>query len=194
MNYLPVTTSHAPTFTHSNRLALLSMLFLFGLALLFTQTTQAEIYRVVDEDGNVSYTDQPRPDEASEASSVEVDDDSNVSDSPKTIQDKEPAWVREAREERERNARKDDDEEEEELDDYEQWKLDVKEARKAVREAKQNLEEGREPGEGDYVGYRSASGGSGARPSSEYLERVENLEKNVQQAERKLKKLLRNKP
>jgi hypothetical protein len=59
-------------------------------------------------------------------------------------------------------------------------------ARRDLAAAKRRYEEGKDPGEGDFVGMRRQGRGH-ARPSEEYLQRVERLEQDVAEAEARLK-------
>ena len=71
-----------------------------------------------------------------------------------------------------------------------EWREQLKAARAAVKAAEIALEVGKEPGEGDFVG----NAGGGARPSSDYLMRLETLEKDLADAKRDLRRIKQSKP
>jgi hypothetical protein len=62
----------------------------------------------------------------------------------------------------------------------------VAEARRDLDAAKRRYDEGTDPGEGDFLGMRRQGRGH-ARPSEAYLQRVEQLERDVADAEARLK-------
>jgi hypothetical protein len=62
----------------------------------------------------------------------------------------------------------------------------VEEAKRDLAAAKRRYEEGKDPGEGDFLGMHRQGRGH-ARPSEAYLQRVEQLERDVADAEARLK-------
>ena len=161
-------------------------------AMLAAPLTAAETYRVVDKDGNVTFTDQPQ---AADGESVEqlpdTSEDQNITPSPETLAEQHPQWLKDAQEKREaEEAEQAEQRLSEKKQRKAQWREDYKAAKDRLKEAELALEYGKEPGEGDFIGIV----GGGARPLSDYLLRLEALEKEVADAKRHLKKLKRNKP
>lgn len=161
-------------------------------ALLAAPLAAAETYRVVDKDGNVTFTDQPQ---AADGESVEqlpdTSEDQNITPSPETLAEQHPQWLKDAQEKREaEEAEQAEQRLSEKKQRKAQWREDYKAAKARLKEAELALEDGKVPGEGDFIGIV----GGGARPSSDYLLRLEALEKEVADAKRDLKKLKRNKP
>lgn len=160
----------------------------------FVATLNAEVYKVIDSNGKVIYTDKPPqniPEEQVEQLEAIKKDDANIIASPETVAGNDPEWIREQRKLREQQA------EEAQLNQLEkkneqikQWKEDYIAAKVALKEAKQAQKEGVEIADGDYVG----NAGGGARPSSSYLQRVAGLKADLLNAKKELKRLKRNKP
>ena len=164
-------------------------------AILTTGPVLAETYRIVDENGNVTYTDQPNhAGNGGNKATIEKlpeAEEHNVVPSLKTLAESEPQWLRQAREQREAS-----EEQERELQQAVKksekalWKERYKAAKAQLKEAELALEVGSEPGEGDFIG----KVGGGARPSSDYIMRLEALEKAVADARRDLAKVKRSRP
>ena len=75
------------------------------------------------------------------------------------------------------------------------WQADNDAAKAALEQAEKALAAGKDPKEGDFVGITNRYGGSaGARPSEEFLKRVEQLEKDVADARKRLKAVEAKKP
>ena len=148
----------------------------------------SETYRVVDAEGNVSYTDQPPKNTADKVELVaeEADPIENVSDSPETIAQEESEWLKQARARREAEAaEKQKEQRANKSKKRVDWKQEYKAAKQALKEAELALEIGSEV---------TGKVGGGARPSSEYLNRLESLEQAVADAKRHLAKVKRLKP
>ena len=155
--------------------------------------SSAEIYRVIDKEGNVTYTDQAPTanSENNSAEVVETEAQTNVVDSAKAIEEKHPEWLKAAKVKRAEESEQQRRElAKAQAQQRKIWKKDLKAAKLAVKDAALALDVGKEVGDGDFVGMASG----GARPSSEYLQCITQLEQELQDAKRHLKKLKRNKP
>jgi len=152
----------------------------------------AEIYRVVDKDGKVSYTDQPPKNGDAENIQHQVEEavQRNSAQSLETQRENDPDWVKKAREEREKQKV----EQEKQQDDYatrrSAWKEALKQAKQNLKAAKLAQEQGKEAIEGDFIG----KAGGGARPSEQYFNRQKMLAENVASAEKALKQVRKEKP
>ena len=168
------------------------MVFTSIMAFILTTTVNAEIYRVVDADGKVTFTDQPPANSNDIIETVaDTDPQQNITPSPKSLAEKHPEWLKEAQEKRAQAAKHKLQVQQSQLQQSrQQWKRELKAAKANVKEAELMLEIGREPTEGDFVG----NAGGGARPSSDYLKRLTLLENNLADANRKLLKIKRSKP
>lgn len=162
-------------------------------SLMLTTPAMAEIYRVVDDAGNVSYTDTPPPKNQAIVDEVPVDERPNIIDSSEEVAERNPEWVKEAerkRKDAEREARTESGDKALQKSRMELWKDELKAAKEAVKMAERDLEEGSEAGEGDFIG----KVGGGARPSSAYIQRVEFLEQALIEAKKNLKAVKARKP
>ena len=157
-----------------------------GVLLIFASASNAQVYRVVDEQGNVTYTDQPAPG-SEQIEEVAPADEANVVDSPETVEQRTPDWIKANREER---AEARQAAQEAYAEKLAQWRAQVDAAEATLAEAKAELVEGRELREGDYVG----NAGGGARPSADYLQRIKMLELQVEEARDALRAVRRDKP
>jgi hypothetical protein len=155
------------------RFALLTICLLAPLA-------QAQIYKTVDKDGNVIFSDQPVDKDKSEV--IEPDTSTNTIESEHSKEVSKSGWLQklDARREAEKQA-------------YDEWYKEYAAARKELRKAEKALRNGKDPKEGDYVGFKTGRG-TGVRPSDDYLKRVKRLEADVRVARRELKTVLKRKP
>ena len=158
----------------------------------FTALANAEIYRVVDADGKVTFTDHPPENTDNLIEAVpDADLQQNITPTPESLIEEQPEWLKEAQEKRAQKTKNNNRNKQIQNQlDKQNWKRSLKAAKANLKEAKLLLEIGREPSEGDYVG----NAGGGARPSSDYLKRLTFLEKNLADAKRHLTKVQRSKP
>lgn len=165
-------------------------------ALLFSAISAsvfADTYRLVDAEGNVTYTDKPPQNTSGKVELVteESAQIKNISDSPETIAQDEPEWLKQARARREAEAAEAKKEQQANKSKIRSdWRQQYTAAKQALKEAELALEIGSEPSDGDFVG----NAGGGARPSSQYMHRLESLEQAVADAKRHLEKVKRSKP
>lgn len=167
------------------------MLITLIMAFVIT-TVNAEIYRVVDAEGQVTFTDQPPANSNDLIETVtNIAPQQNITPSPKSLAENYPEWLKEAQEKRlQETKHKQRIQQSQQQQNQQEWKRALKAAKANVKEAELMLEIGREPTEGDFVG----NTGGGARPSSDYLKRLSFLEKNLADANRQLLKVKRSKP
>ena len=166
-----------------------------SVALFYSSSSSADIYRVIDTDGNISFTDQ-RPanlDQRSDAFSSEIitmdEKSTNTSLAPEVVDDNRPEWLREAQEKREANEQR-QKANRPTKNEIKAWKQSLLAARQHLGQAKRALEQGVIASEGDFVG-RADGGG---RPSEQYFEKLRVLEQNVADAEKHLAAIKRAKP
>lgn len=171
---------------------LTGMLFTFIITFIISTSVNAEIYRVVDAEGKVTFTDQPPANSNHLIETItDTDPQQNITPSPKSLAEDHPEWLKAAQEKRAQAAKHQQHVQHSEQQQRRQdWKRELKAAKANVKEAKLMLDIGREPTEGDFVG----NAGGGARPSSDYLKRLSFLEKNLADAKRQLLKVQRSKP
>lgn len=152
----------------------------------------AEIYRVVDKDGKVTYTDQPPKNGNAENIQQEVEEavERNSAQSLETQRENEPDWVKRAREEREQQKVEKQKQQDDYADRKKAWNEALKQAKQNLKDAKQAQEKGKEAIEGDFIG----KAGGGARPSEQYFNRQKTLAENVESAEKALKQVRKEKP
>lgn len=154
---------------------------------------QAEIYKVIDKDGNVSYTDK-NP-EGSNAENIQSQineaEQRNISESPQAISEQLPEWLKESTE-KQQQAQQEEKLEQAKIrrDLKEQWQQDYKQAKQKLKKAKKAKIAGAKIIDGDFIG----KAGGGARPSEQYLNRQEALAQDVASATKALKQLKKNKP
>lgn len=149
--------------------SLIPLLLVLFSANLFAQNTT--LYKTVDEDGNVTFTDTPPAD--SDAEQIEIRNDRNVVPSDD---------IRRSIEEQNQLRAQQETEKKREL---ERWKLRYDKAQQELKAAEQAHEDAQVLGEGDVMG--SAMGG--ARPSEAWIERLEQSEKNLEAAQQAVRKL-----
>ena len=155
------------------------------VAMALAPAASAQVYRIVDDEGNVTYTDTPPA--GVESEEVAPADEANIVDSPDTVEERTPDWIKANREER---AEAEEAAREAHAEKLDRWRDQVDAAEDALAKAEDELAEGRELREGDYVG----NAGGGARPSADYLQRVRMLEQQVEDAREALKSIRRDKP
>ena len=155
-------------------------------------SVNAEVYRVVDADGKITFTDNP-PENTDDLIEKVPDTDplQNITATPESLIENQPEWLKEAQEKRAQAAKNINlDKQIQNQQAKQDWQRSLKAAKARVKEAQLMLEIGSEPTEGDFVG----NAGGGARPSSDYLKRLTSLEKNLADAKRHLLKVQRSKP
>ena len=162
------------------------------ISLTIMASANAEVYRVIDADGKVTFTDHPPENTDYHIEAVpEADPQQNITPTPESLIKNQPDWLKEAQEKRAQATKnKNRDKHIQHQQDKQDWKRSLKAAKANVKEAELMLEIGSEPTEGDFVG----NAGGGARPSSDYLKRLTLLEKNLSDAKRHLLKVQRSKP
>ena len=162
------------------------------MAFTLMASASAEVYRVVDADGKITFTDHPPENTNSLIEAVpDADPQQNITPTPESLIENQPEWLKEAQEKRAQETKNNNrDKQIQNQQDKKNWKRSLKAAKANLKEAELLLEIGKEPSEGDYVG----NAGGGARPSSDYLKRLTLLEKNLADAKRHLIKVQRSKP
>jgi len=161
------------------------------IASTYTPILSAEVYKVIDDNGKVTYTDKPPHNTPKEQIEAVEKNDENIIPSLETVAENDPEWIREQRQLREQQAQKAElDQLQKKNEQIKQWKTDYAGAKAALKKAKRAFKEGNAIADGDYVG----NAGGGARPSSSYLQRVASLEADLLKAQKGLKKLKKNKP
>jgi hypothetical protein len=147
---------------------------LLALALSVPATGLAQIYRSVMPDGSVVYSDSPPQGAAATDRLPDPVAPPAPSPPPEPVPSPEPSpgsadsWsaVR--------------------AQEIAQADAAVEQATRDLAAARRRYEEGKDPGEGDFVGMRGKGRGQ-ARPSEAYLQRVEQLERDVADAQARLK-------
>lgn len=174
-----------------------TLLLTASLSIAISATVQAETYRIVDEQGRVTYTDKPPTNDSSDTNTSSVEklpdntENQNITPSLDTLAEDHPEWLKEVHEQRAAEAKAAREAKQLELSEQrKEWREQLKAARAAVKSAEIALEVGKELGEGDFVG----NAGGGARPSSDYLMRLETLEKDLADAKRDLRRIKKSKP
>lgn len=166
----------------TNRLtppAMLRLIMTTLAAAAFGTAVNADIYKHVDEEGNVSYSDVSA---GIEVESVEVDESTNVFDPNDSALDVESDFMQqrlEDKREREKQAQL-----------LSAWRKELKEAQRELKSALAAQSQGVMAEEGDFIG--SANGG--ARPSASYFQKLKDLDKRVDKARDGLKKVKKSKP
>ena len=143
------------------------------------------VYKITDPDGKVRYSDtKPETPGNAKVEEVKLPEKGNTINTDANMQQ----WLQQKETEEQRVARR-------QADTLEEWQQQYDAAKAALDAAEEALEEGKEPQEGDFVGIANRFGGSaGARPSEEYLERVNGLEEAVQSAREHLSDIEAQKP
>ncbi|TNF36603.1 MAG: DUF4124 domain-containing protein [Gammaproteobacteria bacterium] len=140
------------------------------------------IYKITDADGKVSYSDS-KPENPGDAKveAITPQPDQNII-KPDVEMNR---WLEQKRR-TEEPVRK---------QQQKSWQAEYDEAKAALKAAEAALAAGKEPQEGDFVGIANRFGGSsGARPTEEYLERLEALETAVTEAKKHLKDVESRRP
>ncbi|NNC55695.1 MAG: DUF4124 domain-containing protein [Pseudomonadales bacterium] len=184
--------STAIFFTRPRNLGALWLAITLGLAAaVLTPLAGAEIYRVIDENGDISFTDKP-PADASGASSETVEIDENVQNtslSSEAIEQRQPEWLREAQEKRQaEEARK--RAAAPSKAEIAAWRESLSQAEQRLREAKAAQKQGIVVSEGDFIG----KAGGGVRPSQQYFEKLKKLDQDVIDAKSSLDEIRRARP
>jgi len=156
---------------------------------------QAEIYKSVDEEGNVLYSDKAPNDASVQTSEVKPNTQPNVTDSEEEIAQRQPKWLKDAQQQRAERAEKDKSVAEANAGDKEPdaataWKAEYKAAKDALKAAKKALKTGVIAEEGDFIGLA----GGGVRPTEQYINKQRSLEQAVEDAKKHLKAIKKAKP
>ncbi len=154
--------------------------------LLAACTSFAEIYKHVDKNGNVTYSDV-KPSSKNEKSVTTVAPDENTvnvfgSDEQAENQRASEDFFEKKQKLREKEASK--------AQALARWRKQLKAAQLELKMAKRARSEGVVAEEGDFVGVA----GGGARPSASYFNKLEQLDANVVIAEQKLATIRHQKP
>ena len=166
------------------RTILLQLAFITSLwfALGAQPLTAETLYKVVDEDGRVTYTDKP-PEESdkAEVTEIPISSDQNIIKNPngKTVEQRNQELNQQIEERKERDKSAID-----------QYQSNLTSAQKTLQNAEQALESGLIGQKGDWLGKKNG----GARPSPQRLSRIESLENNVDQAKKHLQTVKKSKP
>lgn len=164
------------------------MLKLLPLLLLptFAWAQSSTVYKQVDKDGKVTYTEKTPPkdakkDEGKDAKAapgtvkkLEMDSERNVIKSLSTTTERGGGGAAKAVEQR--------------LSRQEQLRNDLEEARRGVDEAKEALESGKDPQDEEWQTIIGAGGKPARIPTEAYHQRIKDLEKAVKDAEATLAK------
>jgi multidrug resistance efflux pump len=150
------------------RLALLVSIVL----ILPVHQSAGDVYRSVDADGNVTYSDEP-PQTGSSAEKIEIEP--GPSEASRLDTEKRNAAIRKAMEEA-RDKR---------LEKEASRNTELEEARKALEEAEKELEQAKKIDEGS----RQYLSGGRSRLSPAYLERIKAAEAKVEAARKKYKEV-----
>ena len=155
-----------------------------GLMISGPLTAQA-VYKVTGPDGKVRYTDEkPENAGAAKVETVTLPAEQNILNADPTMQ----SWLQQ-KQDAEQDAAQN------KSPSLSGWQAEYDAAQAALEAAEAALEEGKEPQEGDYIGIANRFGGSaGARPSEEYLERLEGLKQAVDDAREHLEDVEASKP
>jgi len=169
------------------------LLTTFGLLAIVAAASvaTAEIYRVIDADGNISFTDKP-PADASNVSSEPVNVDAstqNTSLSGDAIKEDQPEWLREAQQKR-REQEEAERASKPSKAQLKAWKKSVRNAEQRLQAARKAREKGVIAAEGDFIG----KAGGGVRPSERYFEKLRSLEQDVLDAQQSLDAIKRAGP
>ncbi len=101
----PLTGTHL-TGTHLTGTLFTGMLFTFVMTFIISTPVNAEIYRVVDAEGKVTFTDQPPANSNHLIETVaDTDPEQNITPSPKSLAEDHPEWLKAAQEKRAQAAK-----------------------------------------------------------------------------------------
>lgn len=153
---------------------------------------QAEVYKSVDADGNVRYSDKAPNNSDVQTSKVKTNTQQNVTDSAQDIAERQPEWLTEAQQQRaeQETAKSVSTETNDENDESSSWHDEYQAAKAELKAAEQALKEGVVAGEGDFMGLA----GGGVRPTEQFINKQAQLEQAVDDAKAKLKALKKSKP
>lgn len=161
------------------------MPYLLFVLLVFTviPSSYAEMYKVIDKDGHVSFTDSPPPKD--KANKVETVDPVETNRMPsKTYKGELQEQFKKRTEERQEQRK----------EAWAAYDKRVKDAVNTLKAAERALEKGKQVGEGDRVGIVSHGKQAGSRLTNGYLERVKQLEKAVEKARENLRTAKKQRP
>lgn len=145
-------------------------LMLMALAVMNGAATAETVYRTVDKDGNIHFSDTPPP---GSTTTEEI-----TIDAPPPSADR----VRESEADAKRAIKQADIEQTRRDAAREERTAELREAEKALKLAEKNLEEAKVVREGDTRG----KAGGGTRLTSQYMKRVKAAEKDLAEAQRKM--------
>jgi hypothetical protein len=133
------------------------------------------LYKSVDEQGNVTYSDSP-PTSARQTQEIEVGDENlNVMPSESIEQQMREQEAADRQRENQRRAQQQD------------WQQRYAQAKAELEQAERDLQQAQEVQEGDMVG--SATGG--ARPNAAWIERLERAEAALEEKQRAFDRIRR---
>lgn len=147
---------------------------------LLSTIAQAQIYKTVDKDGNVTYSDKAVDKDKAEV--IETESSVNTIESTHSEEVSKSGWLQKLDNKREADKKA-----------YDEWYKEYAIARRDLNKANKALRNGKDPKEGDFIGFKTGRG-SGVRPSDEYLKRVKRLKADVRQARNTLKRVMKRKP
>jgi hypothetical protein len=157
----------------------LSCLLILALA---ASAMAAPLYKVTDENGNVTFTDQPPADGTKSDSKPVEQKPLNVLESPPD-KDYQKSF--------DRNQTKAQERRKTAWDTYDQ---ELADAEQELSSAQKAQKDGESLKEGDMVGTTGRKGATFMRPSDEYLQRQEELKRAVTDAEARLNAVKKNRP
>lgn len=158
--------------------------------LLSSQFVTAEVFKTVDAEGNVSYSDIAPANKAEESSTVDTSSNANISDSKEKITNTHPDWLKDAQKKRVINKLDQAEQKQQQSQARKNWNKNYKAAKAALKQAKQELSAGVIASEGDFIG----RAGGGTRPSEQYFAKQQALELAVEEAKQTLKQIKKSKP
>ncbi|HEY9035960.1 MAG TPA: DUF4124 domain-containing protein [Pseudomonadales bacterium] len=162
------------------------MIALIAAGLMMSGPIAAQaVYKVTGPDGKVRYTDE-KPENAGTAKveTVTLPTEQNILKADPAMQ----SWLQQKQNAEQEAANN-------QAQSLSGWQAEYDAAEAALEAAEAALEKGKEPQEGDYIGIANRFGGSaGARPSEEYLERLDELQQAVDDAREHLEAVAASKP
>lgn len=141
----------------------------------------APLYKVVDADGNVTYTDTPPADQTTGQSE-------QVTQKPLNVLDKAPQDFQKSFD---KNLEKRQDQRGKAWQDYDK---ELRAAEQALQQAQKAQKDGETVQEGDMIGVYANKRQTGVRLSEDYIGRQETLKQAVQEAEARLDAAKKQKP
>ena len=160
----------------------LTFLVMVGLILLPLTIQSEQIYKYIDENGVVSYGAKP-PEGAKKVKEMEV----KAEGSPLSASERKRK-IEKFRSQHHRNMLQ--DKRSSEAADKKRQGLNA--AKREVAAKKEALEKAKQPQAGDRQAYKKAGGGAGSRLRPQYHARIKRLEKELAEASKRLRDIMRN--